>query len=832
MKVNKKIITSIISCMIMTTNFASLLTSYTFEMEEETLAENKISDELTALISESSSESYPVVIWLEDVDNIDIETSVENEIGFNLASLEEKYFAPSNDLINELAKAAEENPTEYLDLLMESHLELTETARTEEKVKTEQYLEVKKEIVSNIHMDKANSVIEDTGILNDKVGFISQYAPMIVCNLTVDEINAISQNSFVQEITKYEKMEVIPCAVSSSNMLGAKNSLEIQKINDSLNLTGNGVKIGFYETDCVSSEYAEAEGIDVSRINTIEPSYVVGRHATYCAGVAAGNNGIAPDSTIYTASCEYDWRNIDWSNYNNTHLSNLEKLISSGVKVINISWGSGNYDDCYNNWAKYTDYLIANTGVTIVCSTGNSPDGYILNPASSYNCIAVNGYSYYNPVTNANEELLNNYSYKNGNGCLKPDVIAPSLNSGTSTAAPYITGMIALLYQYKPSLMSHPEAVKAILMASCHKKCSKLYVDNSNIKSLNETMTQGITDRQGAGIPNMYNMISIVSQHSYGYGLLNSSNNYKREVQILQPAYGASNMNVSMSYLQTNVKSGNTSNRDDYDIQLSNPMFSSTKSSSKNNSSTEMIYTQLTSNDNYKLTIKKYSGSMENVHYGYAWSTDNTTFYPSRYEEGIYYIKNVKSGKYLTMNSETLNASQSDFTGDSSQQWVLKVDNIALIYYLQSADGNEENLEIGNLINGEYYRAVGSPTSSTMYLFNNGDGTFSFERFKYTNGYRLGIYNNSLSQNSASWYKKDISNISQQWYLESIEYKRGDVDMDGEITLSDADYVMDIYSDLSVGNDVNNIKKYLADYNGNGMVNSSDASLIRDYLKK
>ena len=97
--------------------------------------------------------------------------------------------------------------------------------------------------------------------------------------------------------------------------------------------------------------------------------------------------------------------------------------------------------------------------------------------------------------------------------------------------------MIALLYQYKPSLMSHPEAVKAILMASCHKKCSKLYVDNSNIKSLNETMTQGITDRQGAGIPNMYNMISIVSQHSYGYGLLNSSNNYKREVQILQPAY-------------------------------------------------------------------------------------------------------------------------------------------------------------------------------------------------------------------------------------------------------------------------------------------------------
>lgn len=53
-----------------------------------------------------------------------------------------------------------------------------------------------------------------------------------------------------------------------------------------------------------------------------------------------------------------------------------------------------------------------------------------------------------------------------------------------------------------------------------------------------------------------------------------------------------------------------------------------------------------------------------------------------------YIIKNVKSGKYLTMNSGTLNASQSNFTEKSSQQWVFKVDNLALIYYLQSADGD------------------------------------------------------------------------------------------------------------------------------------------------
>lgn len=105
------------SCIIIKTIISSSGVLATFEIEEVLVqSENKISDELIKLISESSTESYPVVIWLEDINNV--EASIENEIGFNLTSLEKEYFAPSNDLINELVKAAEGNPTEYLDLLM------------------------------------------------------------------------------------------------------------------------------------------------------------------------------------------------------------------------------------------------------------------------------------------------------------------------------------------------------------------------------------------------------------------------------------------------------------------------------------------------------------------------------------------------------------------------------------------------------------------------------------------------------------------------------------------------------------------------------------------
>lgn len=823
MEKSKRIISGIMSGVIISASISSSVLSFSLETEEtvQIQPKDKISDELTELIAESQTdtETYPVVIWMKEAENFEVEESIEEAVGFSLDFLDVEYSAPSDELIQELAKAADGDSTEYLNLLMEKHLEMTETVRAEEEYKTEQYLEAKREIVSDIHLDMADSAIERIGIAEDKVCFKSQYAPMMICNLTADEIEVASQDENIQEIVEYEYVEGVPCAVYPEHMSSAKEALGIDKISN-LGLTGDGVKIGFYELDHVAEEFAESEGLDYSKVTVVatrpKQNY---SHATYCAAIAAGYNGVAPDAFIYSSTDYNDAYHNPWEDF--------EKLISNGVSIINRSSGLPEDVFGYSFSAKYIDSIISNTNVTVVCSTGNNYNDNMNYPASAYNCIAVNGFSYFNYADgkNTKENVLNNYTYKHGNGCFKPDVIAPSLNNGTSVSAPYITGMIALLFQYKPNLKTHPEAVKSILLASCHEKCVK-YDNDNGVYNLNETMEQGLTDRQGAGIPNMYRMISIVAQHSYGYGSLNSGNNYQREVQILQPKYGASNINVSMSYLQTNVKLKDTSTCDDYDITLSNPSFSSDKSSANSNSSTEMIYTSLISDNNYKLTIKKYKGTMENVRYGYAWSTDNTIFYPTRYEEGLYYIKNVKSGKYLTMNNSTLQASQATFTGDSSQCWVLNVNNIALQYYLQSANGTEKNLEIGNLITGEYYKATGSSTSTTMYLFNNSDGTFSFERFNSTNGYRLGVYNNSLNSAVASWYKKDISNLSQKWYLEPVGYKRGDVNMDGSITKTDAELTLNIYSSLSAGSTVTNIKKYLADYDGNGMVTSSDASAI------
>lgn len=836
MKKMKKLLAGIISSNIIITALCGSINSVIWAEESDSgvSPDEKISSELSELINASPEEKQLVYVWYEDVNLAKVETMIEDEIGFGIDSLEVEYSEPSAELLNELSDAAKGEPADYLDVLMEKYLEMTENARNEENNRTELYLSMKREIIGNEITKKADSIINSAEILEENIEFKSRFTPLIICSLSSDQIKTVSENSMVKSIRPCEELEFDICSIDTNKMNKARESLSINSINNQLNLTGDGVKIGIYGVCSVSQYYADDYDVDMSKVVQIGSVVDLSNnpnstdHETYCAGIAAGNSGIAPDAMIYSVAAHRNEGQTD------DPLDCIETMIDKGVSVINISWGVVHNSDIYCDLSKYFDTLINDTGISIVCSTGNSYDENVLCPASAYNTIGVNGYSYYNPVTGNNENVLNDYSYIHGNGCFKPDVVAPSLNNGTSTATPFVTGIIALLYQYKPNLKTHPEAVKAILMASCHKKCNKLYI-NSGITPLNETMENGLTDKQGAGIPNFYNMISIVAQHSYNYGILDQSNNYSRQVNFVQPKYGASNINVSMNYLQTNISVGNTSTRDDYDISLNNSSFFSSKVSNKSNSSTEMIYTNLGSDDDYQLQIYHYPDTlsipMEQVRYGFAWSTDNSKFYPTRNEEGIYFIKNVKSKKYLTIDNNK-NISQQDFIGNSTQYWIIK-DDIYDRDSIVSADGNEKSLEMGNIISGNYHKVIPSQNYTVMYLYNNRDGSYGFERFNGTTGYRLGIYNNAISNGSeAAWYSLSHTNSSQQWYLEPVNFARGDVNMDGEITLSDSSYIMNMYSDISTGNNhFSNIQIFLADYNGDGKVDASDASLIKTIVE-
>jgi hypothetical protein len=358
-------------------------------------------------------------------------------------------------------------------------------------------------------------------------------------------------------------------------------------------------------------------------------------------------------------------------------------------------------------------------------------------------------------------------------------------------------------------------------MASCHKKATKIYNENRTISDLNETLSAGLSSHQGAGIPNMYTMISIASQHSYGGGILN---NNEINIPITQPKYGAENMNIAMAYLQDNISIFQnyavTSN--DYDMYLTSG--NTTKSSVLSNSSTELIYTNLFSaNNKYNLKINKTSSSASNL-YGYAWSTDQAKFIPTLEEEGLYHLRNF-DGNYMISDPQNNRCVLGNYSSNYDRTWILKYNSSNGKYTLQSASGSSYGMTTGNTITGNYKHICEgtSANASQISIIFNDDGSYTFIQNFNGSVLALGKY-----MDKAAWCPYSSNDNSQKWYLESLQYRRGDVNMDGSINTTDATIVLN-HVNYSVPITVN-INKFLADANLDHNISITDMSYIANGL--
>ena len=818
----------------------------------------------------SATKKIEVAIWYKDVNQNQIDTLTKQRIGYDVDSVALDYEMPSPILIDKL-----KNDDPKAEAEMKEYLEFTSKQRQAEKQRTDNYIQTRREISRGKYNEKSSQIINEIDLSSNDIIFNSQYAPMIIAKLTKEEIEKFSKDERIEDISYYEEEEHIECTEES--VLGTTGVNDIRSLAEQ-GLYGTDIKVGLLEKFCVRlSELEdlryivpdnETPAVRYTSNNVKMTDYgnvvIVGDEiqtgidddgnqiSAHADAVADTLLTFAPGITIY--SCDHTRQNI-------------EGMLTEGVTLIHCGTGGSVYESksnyAYTNSDKWYDHLVSNHNVTVVAPAGNygehDTDYYGVNakgetvlyhgarvfyPASAYNVIGVGAYSDANTENHTDDFLKSNSNYKNSvtnsygtiNGCEKPDVIMPAnLNGGgTSNAAPMLSATIALMLELKPSLAATPQAIKAIVLASCHRK-----VAASTNGEPAESIYSGITDRQGAGAPDAWTMAAIVSQGTYGVGTVNDVET-QDTIHIKQPSYGASNLNVSISWLKENYASTADSHYVDSmitegeNINLDLSVYRNNVqagSSTLEHSSTEMVYIPLSSSANdYEIRINQLNSIDSVVRYGYAYSTDNAYMAPVASDgvgEGICYIKNENTNTYLTYNATTEQIVLQSFTGADAQKWILR-GNGNTGYRIYPAYASVEGmLNIGDAYNStNSYAVLGSGNlnlsiKSKQDLDILSDGAVAIYSSDETGHSILRGSNSTVSFYSQSGL--GYMTEKNMWQLEKVNYRRGDANMDGVLAVDDATLVQS-YCANQVS--FNNMQKFLADADRDGLISVKDHSYI------
>lgn len=757
----------------------------------------KLQDKMSQLYTEGKSEEkLPVYIWYQDIDQEAVERETEEQTGVNRMELDTLLDVDVEEMIISGTEAEKQEYLEEKEQQREEVSELTDTFIIAQRENSRESYEKQYQDISK------RLEIEDTDVM-----YRSRYAPMVIAQMTCGEIERLEQREEVEDIDLYEEVEVKP----ESNIV----------INE-------GVK---WRTDtCLQNETAKIQKTGLtgkrSLVGVLEDGIPYDgedfreMHEDILCGIIST---LAPSAYIYCTHMEGESGSLGF--YEQT-----ENLIDMGLHVINLSWGKElTENDMYGRWDQWLDHLSSNNAVTFVTSAGNGNlNQRITCPGGGYNIITVG---------NVNGRLLNNTCGNYQNGCFKPDVVAQGdygdLGSGTSYSAAYVTGTIALMLELNPALAAHPQAIKAILMAGCFTKA----VDEQGNTTTGSGNGNELRKGQGAGIVNILNILSIVKYKQYDIGYMPASIN-ETDILFKEPVYGASTLNVSLAWIRNVEASGIGSSsiltpdtRQDMDLYLYDGNTQVAKSM-VSNSSTEMVsYNKLNNNSLYKIKVKRYTSSAEPVYYAYAWATDSVAEdYEYRLPSDVYWIKNYQSGYYLDFNNSLgeNNTIQYTYHGNGNQQWILQKSNGSSVLKNNMGYGYG-CLGKGNTIDSKWSYAKVSNTSTPITLkWDTYNKTGAYFLIKESDQTALEPNNGQTTLGSpVAWRKKSVVRDTQRWYLEKINYRKGDVDGDGVIALADLTKMNQYISGLS---GLSGLQQYLADLNNDGKIDAQDRTILNNML--
>lgn len=507
-------------------------------------------------------------------------------------------------------------------------------------MKADEYMMAKREIVEREYSRLNDAFIEEhIGNKQRKILFNGRFISTIIVEATKAEIESYSKMKIVEEITFYVEIrpepalsEVLGQVNADSGQFGTKSS----SFNAGAGYKGTGIIIGIIEAQRGrydgSSNAPMLSGIPSNRLrmdddagfngSTIFP--IVRNHATMVTSLIIGQSvtvsgrtfeGVVPLATVIQTPTE----GVD------SILRAFENLARKGVHVINFSAGT-NIGTGYYDFDKDIDRLINSTSVAFIVSAGNidsSPQLDVLSPGKALDAITVG-----NAITKSNSNtptappyLINNTN--DGASCFnhvsyipnKPDIAAPGTYigyvsrqnnqnfvyyySGTSFAAPIVTGIAAQIIQARPNLKFNPDTVKSILIAGAF----NVIIQTPPTDSTNTSVSNGnhLWTKSGAGLVNARNSVLIAERNTYRSIAFIASSNWSFSLGNLS---AGQRIRVVMTFSRSTYSSINsTSDYDDLDIRIFNSSGTSIASSISGTQNVEIIEFTVPSNGSYNVVV-------------------------------------------------------------------------------------------------------------------------------------------------------------------------------------------------------------------------------------
>lgn len=225
---------------------------------------------------------------------------------------------------------------------------------------------------------------------------------------------------------------------------------------------GDGIKVAIIDSG-VNPDVQVDERIDYTGFGSSDG--IAQTHGTLVASII---RHFARKSHITSIKVTQTDKNIDFS----LILRGLQEARNIGAHIVNLSIGHHNgASKCRGKCARCAEFqaFVENTGIIVVAAAGNfgHNDSTIACPAMAPDVIAVG-------MVDDTGHRVDRRSSRGRPGVSKPNLIAPGhvkrnqdkIQSGTSFAAPFVTGVLAAAM---PSYIGNTSALLSTVYRSCMK---------------------------------------------------------------------------------------------------------------------------------------------------------------------------------------------------------------------------------------------------------------------------------------------------------------------------------------------------------------------------